>query len=98
LNVVQYRFASEVVSGCRENAQLMHSLSAEVNNGYNASAAMKLARLEFLGFLIFIEETNKDSSSMKHFSLVRKFPSHWVAKMQVYLGVIYHCKYRPTQF
>jgi hypothetical protein len=35
----------------------MHSFSAEVNNGYNASAAMKLTMLKFLGFMIFIEET-----------------------------------------
>jgi hypothetical protein len=57
LNVVQYCIASEVLSGRREKAQLMHSFSAEVNNGYNASAAMKLTLLKFLGFMIFIEET-----------------------------------------
>lgn len=61
----------------------MHSFSAEVNNGYNASAAMKLTLLNFLGFMIFIEETKSPRGMQQDEMLFNQFQSsHFIGLLK----------------
>jgi hypothetical protein len=67
--VEQYCIASEVLSTCRENVQLVHSSSAEVNTGCNGLVSMQ-GVTDYVRMFHDNEET-KEPQVKKHFAYGR---------------------------